>query len=132
MARSLRPNRSGSGGARPRAAFADHRARRLSESGLLAITVPKEFGGAGVSNVTLARVAAIIAAADGSLGQIPQNHFYMVEALRLAGSEEQKRHYFRRVLDGDRLGNAFSEIGTRTAVDFQTRIKPDGSNPGWS
>jgi SfnB family sulfur acquisition oxidoreductase len=99
---------------------------RFSQSGLWAMSVPKEFGGAGVSNVTLAEVIATIAAADASLGQIPQNHFYMVEALRLAGTPEQKRRYFQRVLDGERLGNAFTEIGTRNAVDFQTRIVKSG------
>lgn len=95
---------------------------QFSRSGLWAITVPKEYGGAQVSAVTLAEVTAIISAADGSIGQIPQNHFYMVEALRLAGSEEQKRHYFQRVLDGDRLGNAFTEIGTKTPVDYKTHF----------
>ncbi len=95
---------------------------RFSQSGLWAITVPKEYGGAAVSAATLAEVTAIISAADSSLGQIPQNHFYMVEALRLSGSEEQKRHYFARILDGDRLGNAFTEIGTKTPVDFRTRF----------
>ncbi|AUX78546.1 SfnB family sulfur acquisition oxidoreductase [Sinorhizobium fredii] len=100
---------------------------RFSQSGLWAITVPKAYGGAGVSAVTLAEVTAIISAADSSIGQIPQNHFYMVEALRLAGSEEQKRHFFARILDGDRLGNAFTEIGTKTPVDFKTRVeKRDG------
>ena len=98
----------------------------LSDAGLLAITVPKAYGGAGVSNVTLAEVVATVAAADGSLGQIPQNHFYMVEALRLAGSEEQKRRYFHRVLDGDRLGNAFTEVGTRNPVEFETRLLKKG------
>lgn len=96
---------------------------RFSQSGLWAITVPKAYGGAGVSAATLAEVTAIISAADSSIGQIPQNHFYMVEALRLAGSEAQKRHYFERVLEGDRLGNAFTEIGTRTPVDFRTRFR---------
>lgn len=95
---------------------------RYSQSGLWGITVPREYGGAGVSHFTLAEVTAIISAADGSIGQIPQNHFYMVEGLRLAGSDAQKRSYFGRVLDGDRLGNAFTEIGTRTPVDFKTRI----------
>jgi SfnB family sulfur acquisition oxidoreductase len=95
---------------------------RFSQSGLWAISIPKDYGGAGVSAVTLAEVTAIISAADSSIGQIPQNHFYMVEALRLAGSEEQKRHYFRRVLEGDRLGNAFTEIGTKTPVDYKTRF----------
>ncbi|MDQ0456349.1 SfnB family sulfur acquisition oxidoreductase [Rhizobium paknamense] len=95
---------------------------RFSQSGLWAITVPKAYGGAGVSAATLAEVTAIISAADSSIGQIPQNHFYMVEALRLAGTEEQKRHYFSRILDGDRLGNAFTEIGTKTPVDYKTRF----------
>ncbi|EGE61079.1 UNVERIFIED_ORG: SfnB family sulfur acquisition oxidoreductase [Rhizobium esperanzae] len=93
---------------------------RFSQSGLWAIGIPKAYGGAGVSAVTLAEVTAIISAADSSIGQIPQNHFYMLEALRLNGSEEQKQHYFRRVLEGDRLGNAFTEIGTKTPVDFRT------------
>lgn len=62
----------------------------FSRSGLWGISVPKEYGGAGVSNVTLAKVIALIAQADGSLGQIPQNHFYALEVLRVNGSEEQK------------------------------------------
>lgn len=99
---------------------------RFSQSGLWGITVPKEHGGAGVSYRTLAEVVAIVSAADASLGQIPQNHYYMVEALRLGGSENQKEFYFERVLNGDRLGNAFTEIGTRTAIDFQTRIVRNG------
>jgi alkylation response protein AidB-like acyl-CoA dehydrogenase len=93
--------------------------------GLWGISVPKEYGGAGVSYVTLAEVTAIISAADSSLGQTPQNHFYMVEALRLDGNEEQKRFYFGRVLVGDRFGNAFWEVGTKTALDFQTRLRVD-------
>jgi SfnB family sulfur acquisition oxidoreductase len=95
---------------------------RSSQSGLWAITVPKTYGGAGVSAGTLAEVTAILSETDASIGQIPQNHFYMVEALRLAGSEAQKRHFFERILDGDRLGNAFTEIGTKTPVDYKTRF----------
>ncbi|MDK1493933.1 SfnB family sulfur acquisition oxidoreductase [Sinorhizobium sp. 7-81] len=96
---------------------------RFSQSGLWAITVPKAYGGAGASAVTLAEVTAIISAADSSIGQIPQNHYYMVEALGLAGGEAQKAHFFARILDGDRLGNAFTEIGTKTPVDFKTRFR---------
>jgi len=99
---------------------------RFSQSGLWAITIPKEYGGAGVSAVTLVEVTAIISAADSSIGQIPQNHFYMVEALRLAGTKEQKQHYFQRILDGERLGNAFVEIGTKTPVDFKTSFRKQG------
>lgn len=96
--------------------------RKLSESGLLGITVPKEYGGAYVSNVTLAEVIKLLSEGDSSLGQIPQNHLYMVEAIRLNGTEEQKRHFFQLVLEGKRFGNAFCEVGTKTAVDFKTRV----------
>ena len=117
-------------------ALARDRERRLpweemeqySASGLLAMTVPREYGGAGVSAVTLAEVIAIISAADGSLGQIPQSHFYMVEALRLDAPEPMKRLFFQRVLDGDRLGNALSEIGGKHAADYKTIVRRDGDH----
>ena len=99
---------------------------RYVRSGLWGITVPKEYGGAGVSNVTLAQVTAIIAEADGSLGQIPQNHFYAVEIIRVNGSDAQKRFYFDRVLQGDRFGNALAEIGTKNSAERKTRLTKDG------
>ena len=99
---------------------------RVAEAGLLAITVPKAHGGAGVAAGTVARVIAILAAADGSIGQIPQNHFFMLEALRLEGSGEQKRFFYDRVLAGERFGNALSERGTKTAHDHATRLTGDG------
>lgn len=95
-----------------------------SSSGLWGITVPKEYGGAFVSNKTLAEVVSIISEADPSIGQIPQNHLYMVEGLRLDGSEFQKKFFFDLVLKGVRFGNAFSEIGTKNVNDVQTRLKP--------
>jgi SfnB family sulfur acquisition oxidoreductase len=99
-------------------------------SGLWGITVPRAFAGAGVSNATLAEVMAIIAAADSSLAQIPQNHFYVLELLRVGGTENQQRYFYGLTLAGTRFGNALSETGRR---DFQraTRLSPlpDGS---WS
>lgn len=98
----------------------------LSQSGLLGITVPAEYGGLDVSNVVLAEVTAILSEADGSIGQIPQNHFYILEALRTDGSEEQKKFFFARALAGDRFGNALSERGTKTVGHYNTRIRKDG------
>ena len=100
---------------------------RLSASGLLAITVPAEYGGIDVSNAVLAEVTAILSEADSSIGQIPQNHFYILEALRHDGSEAQKRFYFGRALAGDRFGNALSEVGTKTVGNYNTRITPEGA-----
>ncbi|WP_412066178.1 SfnB family sulfur acquisition oxidoreductase [Rhizobium sp. SYY.PMSO] len=101
----------------------------LAQSGLLAITVPEEYGGLDVSNATLAEITAILAQADASIGQIPQNHFYILEALRVDGSDDQKRYFFGRALAGDRFGNALSERGTKTVGHYNTRITRDG--PGY-
>ena len=76
---------------------------------------------------TVARVIAALSRADGSIGQIPQNHFFMLEGLRLQGTEEQKRFFYGRVLAGERLGNALSETGTKTAHDHATRLTRDGA-----
>lgn len=100
----------------------------FSQAGLWAITVPKRYGGAGVSFVTLNEVMKIIAAADPSLGQLPQNHFMWLDLIGLSGSEEQKRFFYREVLSGKRFGNACSERGGRTPLDFKTRVSRDGSD----
>jgi hypothetical protein len=64
-----------------------------SNSGLWGITVPRRFGGAEVSAATLAQVIAILSAADPSLGQIPQNHYCLLEDIRLQGSDEQQAFF---------------------------------------
>jgi SfnB family sulfur acquisition oxidoreductase len=100
----------------------------ISDAGLLAITVPRPYGGPEVRAGTVARVIALLSGADGSIGQIPQNHFFMLEGLRLQGSDAQKRFFYDRILAGERIGNALSERGTRTAQDHATRLTrtPDG------
>ena len=99
----------------------------FSDSGLWAITVPKAFGGAGVSHVTLTEVVKIISDADPSLGQIPQNHFCLVDAIRLEGTPAQQAYFFAEILKGRRFGNAFSEAGGKHVLDIQTRLVRNGS-----
>ncbi len=99
----------------------------FSSTGLWGITVPRAYGGAEVSFETVAEVIAIISEADPSIGQIPQNHLGVVEALRVTANEEQKRRFYASVLAGRRFGNAFSEAGSRNAGTFDTRLVPDGN-----
>ncbi|TCB69263.1 SfnB family sulfur acquisition oxidoreductase [Acinetobacter sp. ANC 4216] len=94
-----------------------------SQSGLWAITVPKQYGGAEVSSYTVAQVIALMSAVDGSIGQIPQNHFYGLEILRNNGTEQQKQKLYAEVLKGARLGNALAEFKTKTAAQRQTAIR---------
>ena len=98
----------------------------FSRSGLWGITVPREFGGAEVRSATLAKVIALIAGADGSLGQIPQNHFYALEVLRVNGTAAQQRRLFAEALAGVRFGNALAELGTKTSQIRTTSLSRDG------
>lgn len=100
----------------------------FSQSGLWAMAIPKIYGGAGVSWVTVAKVIAIIAAADSALGQLPQNHLAGVAHLVADGSKAQKRELLGEVLAGLRWGNAFSEKNSRTVADFQTRFQREGDD----
>jgi SfnB family sulfur acquisition oxidoreductase len=98
----------------------------FSQSGLWGITVPKAYGGAGVSYATLAEVIRIVAQADSSIAQIPQNHLALVAHVILDATEDQKRDLLGLVLGGLRFGNAFSEKGSANVVAFQTTLRVEG------
>ena len=100
----------------------------LSSRGLLAITVPRIYGGADVSAEVLAQVFQIIAAADPAIAQLPQSHFVFLNAIREDGTEEQKRFFFAAVLAGARLGNAQAERGSASALDLKTRLRRSGED----
>lgn len=99
---------------------------QLAESGLLALTVPAAYGGAGVSTATLVEVVRLVAAGDPNVAQVPHSHFVYVNALRHAATPAQQAFLFGEVLAGKRFGNAQSELGTRHARDFRTTLRPLG------
>lgn len=99
---------------------------RLSASGLLAITVPGGYGGAGLPASTVAEVFRILATADPNIAQIPHSHFVYVNLLRLAGTDEQLRHHAELLLHGARIANAQSERSGATVADIATTVRPVG------
>jgi len=103
---------------------------QLSASGLLAITVPREHGGANLSVETLAEVVRLIAAGDPNVAQIPHSHFVYVNVLREQGTAIQKELLFGEVLQGARFGNAQSEISSKHARDHATTLRPMGPRIG--
>lgn len=104
-----------------------HEMDRLSASGLLAITVPTEYGGANLAPSVVADVIRILATGDPNIAQIPHSHFNYVNLLRLGGSPEQKAYYTRRLLRGARIANAQAERNGPTAADVTTTLRPDGA-----
>ncbi|HUR00974.1 MAG TPA: SfnB family sulfur acquisition oxidoreductase [Nonomuraea sp.] len=96
----------------------------LSDSGLLGITVPAAHGGAGVRTATLGAVIRELSAADASIGQIPQNHFWYVDAIRENGTPEQQEYFYREVLAGRRLGNAAVDARGPDGAREHARLRP--------
>jgi SfnB family sulfur acquisition oxidoreductase len=99
---------------------------RFTASGLGSIAIPREYGGPGLSFVTIAEVFRLISVADPALGQIPQNHFGILQLLQATASEAQKRRLYQSVLEGWRIGNAGPERGTKHTLDIQARLLRDG------
>lgn len=96
---------------------------QYSASGLGGISVPHAHGGPELSMATLAEVTAIIAAADASLGQLPQNHHGFLRLLRYEPDAAKAAFFFRLALEGARFGNALAESTTRTTRDVTARMR---------
>jgi SfnB family sulfur acquisition oxidoreductase len=101
---------------------------QFTRSGLGSISIPKAYGGPQVSFETTAEVFRLISAADPALGQIPQNHFGILQLVRLTATEAQKQAIFGSVLDGWRIGNAGPERGTKDTLTLKARITREGDS----
>ena len=98
----------------------------FSASGLGGVTIPRAFGGADVSNVTLAEIVATLSAADASLGQLPQNQLAFFRMLEATDAEAVKHWVYARALDGHRFSSALAETHGKTAKDLTARSRRDG------
>jgi butyryl-CoA dehydrogenase len=84
----------------PREAFA-----KMGKLGMLGMTVPAEFGGAGADHVSYALAIMEIAAADGATSTSFQVHNSLVcLPLLRHGTPEQKERYLRPLACGEQLG----------------------------
>ena len=94
----------------------------FSQKGLSGIRIPHQYGGAFVSNKTLAHVFRILNKADSSLGQIPQNQFALLNMINIMGTEEQKQFIFNEILEGKRLANGGPERNTKDTKTLSTYL----------
>ncbi|ADU71629.1 SfnB family sulfur acquisition oxidoreductase [Pantoea sp. At-9b] len=95
---------------------------QFTQLGLGSISVPRQFGGGGLSFQTVAEVFRVISASDPSLGQIPQNHFGLVQFILGEGTADQQQQLFSAVVSGQRLGNGGPEKNTRHTRDVQAQL----------
>lgn len=94
----------------------------LSQKGLGGIRIPKQFGGAFVSNKTLAHVFRILNKADSSVGQIPQNQIALLNMIQIMGTEQQKQFIYQEILQGKRLANGGPERHTKDSKTLNTLL----------
>ena len=94
----------------------------FSQKGLGGIRIPQTFGGAFVSNKTLAQVFRIINKADSSVGQIPQNQIALLNMIDILGNEQQKQFIFNEILNGKRLANGGPERNTKDTKTLNTTL----------
>lgn len=109
-------------------AYAHDYIDRLRVIGFWRLNVPQAYGGLGFNHDVLIQAVALLAKADGSLGQLPQNHFNAIERLRLSGSPAQRQHYFSQVGAGHFFGNATAEPGERYPGEATTTLKRNGDS----
>ncbi len=92
--------------------------QEMGDLGLLGITVPEEFGGAGMSY--LAHVIAVeeIARASASVSLSYGAHSNLcVNQIKLNGNDEQRAKYLPRLISGEHVGAlAMSEAGAGSDV----------------
>ena len=92
--------------------------QEMGELGLLGVTVPEEYGGAGMSY--LAHVTAVeeIARASASVSLSYGAHSNLcVNQIKLNGTDEQRAKYLPRLISGEHVGAlAMSEAGAGSDV----------------
>jgi acyl-CoA dehydrogenase family protein 9 len=111
----------------------DETIRAFAEAGLLGITVPREYGGSGLSSTGYARVFGAVAAMDASLGVVLGVHAGLgCKPLVLFGTEEQKARYLPALARGETLA-AYALTEPETGSDARhivTRAEPTAAG-GW-
>ncbi|MBV9345536.1 MAG: isovaleryl-CoA dehydrogenase, partial [Gammaproteobacteria bacterium] len=103
---------------------------QLGSQGLLGITVPERFGGAGLGYLAHVIVMEEISRASGAVGLSYGAHSNLcVNQLRLNGSEAQQQRYLPRLLSGEHVGAlAMSEPGSGSdVVSMQLRAERRGA-----
>ncbi|WP_336937125.1 SfnB family sulfur acquisition oxidoreductase [Acinetobacter modestus] len=95
---------------------------QFSQKGLGGIRIPKQYGGAFVSNKTLAHVFRILTKADANVGQIPQNQFGLLNFINITGSDAQKQFIYAEILAGKRIANGGPEKNSKDTKAIQTTL----------
>jgi len=98
----------------------------LKEAGFGAVRVPVEYGGGGASLPQLFQLLIELAEADSNVPQALRGHFAFAEDRLNAAPGPARDLWFKRFVEGDIVGCAWTEIGSVAIGDVITRVSPDG------
>ena len=98
----------------------------LKEAGFGAVRVPVEYGGGGASLPQLFELLIELAEADSNVPQALRGHFAFAEDRLNAPPSAGRDLWFKRFVDGDIVGCAWTEIGTVAIGEVVTKVSPDG------
>ncbi|MDQ7079090.1 MAG: isovaleryl-CoA dehydrogenase [Paracoccaceae bacterium] len=103
--------------------------REMGDLGLLGITVPEEYGGAGMGYLAHTIAVEEIARASASVSLSYGAHSNLcVNQIRLNGTDEQKRKYLPKLISGEHVGAlAMSEAGAGSDV-VSMRLRAEKKN----
>jgi alkylation response protein AidB-like acyl-CoA dehydrogenase len=114
--------------------IADEVIRALAERRFLALTIPAEYGGLGLSSTAYGRVFGTISRIDPSVAVLVGVHCGLgSKAIVLFGSREQKERYLPILARGETLA-AYALTEPETGSDAQnivTRADPVADGAGW-
>jgi alkylation response protein AidB-like acyl-CoA dehydrogenase len=101
----------------------------LKEAGFGAVRVPVEYGGGGASLPQLFELLIELAEADSNVPQALRGHFAFAEDRLNATPGPARDLWFKRFVDGDIVGCAWTEIGNVEIGDVITKVSPNDN--GW-
>ncbi len=108
--------------------------RAFAEVGLLGLTIPKAYGGLGLSATAYARVFATLSQVDASLAVLVGVHCGLgSKAIVLFGNDEQKARYLPMLARGETLA-AYALTEPETGSDAQnikTTARPSADRSHW-
>ncbi|MFT4210679.1 MAG: acyl-CoA dehydrogenase family protein [Microbacterium sp.] len=99
--------------------------RELALTGIGAVRVPVELGGAGASLRQLFGLLRELAAADSNLPQALRQHYYQVELLLQRRQDADAQAWLRRVVAGDLFGSATTEPHGSKLGEVSTVLRRD-------
>ena len=102
---------------------------KMSELGIFGLTIPEEYGGLGMSKLSMCVVTEELARGYIGIGSLGTRTDISSELLLIGGTEEQKKHWLPKIASGEILPTAvFTEPNTGSDLaSLKTRaVKNDG------